>query len=57
MHKSWKVTLEAKGTHFSTEARKVAVELKKAKVPLKKIMGQLQMSKESSYQAVGAKDG
>jgi hypothetical protein len=49
--------MEAKGTHFSTEARKVAVELKKAKVPLKKIMGQLQMSKESSYQAVGAKDG
>jgi hypothetical protein len=49
--------MEGKRTHFSIEARRVAVELWKAKVPLKKIMGQLQISKKGSCQAVGAKDG
>jgi hypothetical protein len=36
--------MEAKGNHFSAETRRVGVELWKAKVPLKNIRGQLQMS-------------
>jgi hypothetical protein len=35
----------AKGHHFSAETRRVAVELWNAKVPLKKIRDQQQMSK------------
>ena len=37
--------MESKGAHFSSGTRRVAVELWRAKVPLKKIMDQLQMSK------------
>jgi hypothetical protein len=37
--------MEAKRHHFSSETRRVAVELWKAKVPMKKIMDQLQISK------------
>ena len=39
--------MEAKGAHFSSGTRRVAVELWRAKVPLKKIMDQLQMSKST----------
>jgi hypothetical protein len=37
--------MEAKVHHFSSQTRRVAVELWKAKVPLKQIRDQLQMSK------------
>jgi hypothetical protein len=36
--------MEAKRAQFSPETRKMAVELRKAEIPLKKIRDQLQMS-------------
>ena len=41
--------MESKGAHFSSGTRRVAVELWRAKVPLKKIMDHLQMSKSTIF--------
>jgi len=46
--------MEAKGPNFSQEAKRAAFELWKAKVPLKNIREQLQMSKRTLRHVLAA---